>query len=64
MRKRLERTGTIDMRVDYLRPGRGELFTATARIIRHGNKVAVTRMELRNETGEQIALGTATYAVG
>lgn len=56
--------GTIDMRVDYLRPGRGEEFVATATIIRAGNKVAVTRMELHNEAGDHIAFGTGTYMVG
>lgn len=63
-RRKLMRLGTIDLRVDYLRPGRGDLFTATARVIRKGNKVAVTRMELHNELGDEIALGTATYLVG
>ena len=58
------RMGTIDMRVDYLRPGRGERFVATAEVIRAGNKVAVTRMELHNEKGDHIAFGTGTYLVG
>ncbi|WP_341504223.1 thioesterase family protein [Gallaecimonas sp. GXIMD4217] len=56
--------GTIDMRVDYLRPGRGLEFIATATVIRAGNKVAVTRMELHNEQGDHIAFGTGTYMVG
>ncbi|MDO6695473.1 thioesterase family protein [Aliiglaciecola sp. 3_MG-2023] len=56
--------GTIDMRVDYLRPGKGEEFIATAKVIRKGKKVAVCRMELHNETGTHIAFGTATYMVG
>lgn len=60
----LKNFGTIDFRVDYLRPGKGEEFTSTARVIRRGKKVAVTRMELRNEKGEELALGTATYLVG
>lgn len=64
VRKRLTTTGTIDLRIDYLMPGRGEEFIASAKIIRSGNKVTVTRMELHNEKGEQIALGTATYLVG
>ena len=55
---------TIDIRVDYLLPGRGEVFTAKAHIIRRGSKVAVTRMQLTNEKDELIALGTATYLVG
>lgn len=56
--------GTIDMRVDYLRPGRGSAFTATAEVIRKGNKVAVCRMELHNEQNSHIAFGTGTYMVG
>ncbi|MEP4891191.1 MAG: thioesterase family protein [Aliiglaciecola sp.] len=56
--------GTIDMRVDYLRPGKGNEFIATAEVIRKGRKVAVCRMELHNETGTHIAFGTATYMVG
>ncbi|MCV2886221.1 thioesterase family protein [Aestuariibacter sp. AA17] len=56
--------GTIDMRVDYLRPGKGEVFIATAQVIRKGNKVAVCRMELHNESGTHIAFGTGTYMVG
>lgn len=60
----LSNLGTIDMRTDFLRPGRGESFVATARIIRGGNKVAVARMELHNEQGDHIAFGTGTYLVG
>lgn len=62
--KRLQNLGTIDLRVDYLRPGRGEAFVATAKVIRAGNKVAVARMELHNEKGQHIAFGTGTYMVG
>jgi uncharacterized protein (TIGR00369 family) len=62
--KRLQNLGTIDLRVDYLRPGRGKEFTATATVIRAGNKVAVARMELHNELGDHIAFGTGTYMVG
>lgn len=56
--------GTIDLRVDYLRPGAGARFEATASILRSGRKVAVTRMELRNEADILIAVGTGTYIVG
>ena len=56
--------GTIDLRVDYLRPGRGKHFVATARIVRKGSRIAVTHMELVNDTGELIATGSAAYAVG
>ncbi len=62
--QRLSKVGTIDMRVDYLRPGTGKHFTATGWILRSGGKVAVTRMELRNEEEKLIAVGTGTYTVG
>lgn len=58
------RVGTIDLRVDYLRPGRGRLFTANASIMRTGKKVAVTRMELFNDEQRLTAVGTGTYLVG
>jgi uncharacterized protein (TIGR00369 family) len=60
----LGKIGTIDLRTDYLRPGRGEEFIVTAHIIRSGNKVAVARMEMHNELGEHIAFGTGTYMIG
>ncbi len=62
--KRVARIGTIDLRVDYLRPGRGQAFLATSAIMRTGKKVAVTRMELHNEEDLLIAVGTGTYIVG
>ncbi|UPW20765.1 thioesterase family protein [Agarivorans sp. TSD2052] len=61
---RMSKTGTIDLRIDYLRPGVGELFYASAEVIRSGNKVTVTRMELHNQEGTHIAFGTGTYLVG
>ena len=62
--ERFNKIGTIDIRVDYLRPGLGEYFIATGSILRTGNKVSVTRMELHNDKGSLIAVGTGTYVVG
>ena len=56
--------GTIDLHVDYLRPGRGKYFVATGRVVRLGNRVAVAHMELVNDDGELIATGGAAYMVG
>lgn len=56
--------GTIDLRVDYLRPGRGKHFIASARVVRLGSRIAVTHMELHNDTGELIATGGAAYVTG
>lgn len=61
---RFSRVGTIDMRVDFLRPGRGLHFTASARTLRKGSRVAVIHTEMHDENGEMIASGTCTYMVG
>ena len=62
--EKLSKISTVDLRVDYLRPGKGEYFIATGNVIRTGNKVSVIRMELKNNKGELISVGTGTYLVG
>ena len=61
---RLSKLGTIDLRVDYLRPGRGEQFVCTSVPLRSGNKVGVVRSELHADDGNLIAVGTGTYLCG
>lgn len=60
----LNKTSTIDMRIDFIRPGRGEQFVAEASILRAGNKIAVTQTRLSNDEGRELALGTASYLIG
>ncbi|HEY5652372.1 MAG TPA: thioesterase family protein [Acidimicrobiia bacterium] len=55
------RFGTVDLRVDYLRPGLGERFTASGIVMRSGRRIAVTRMEFTDERGLLLATGTGTY---
>lgn len=54
---------TIDMRVDYLRPGIGESFIATAEVVRLGKRLGVSRASLTNENGTLIATGNASFMV-
>ena len=61
---RLAKMGTIDIRVDYIRPGKGAEFRCLATVVRTGAKVAVTRMELFDQEGNLIAAGTGAYLVG
>jgi uncharacterized protein (TIGR00369 family) len=61
---RLTKVGTIDLRIDYLRPGRGKYFISTGTTMRTGRKVTVVRMEMKNDQGNLIAVGTGTYIVG
>ncbi len=60
----LMRLGTIDLRVDYLRPATGSAFVASAYPQRIGRTVAVTRMELHDDEQRLVAVGTGTYIVG
>lgn len=57
-----KRMATVDLRIDYLAPGRGKQFIATGEVIRMGRKGCTTRMMLRNEEGKPIAHGIASYA--
>lgn len=59
--ERSSRMSTIDLRVDFLRPGIGERFVVTAYALRTGNKIAVTRIELHNDQNDLIAVGTGSY---
>lgn len=61
---RFRKLGTIDLRIDYLRPGRGTHFLAAGSVLRLGSKVASVRMELENDAGELIATGAASFIVG
>ena len=53
--------GTVDLRVDYLRPAGGEYFICTGTVMRPGRILASTRMELANDQGVLCAIGTAIY---
>ncbi|HZX31354.1 MAG TPA: thioesterase family protein [Rhodocyclaceae bacterium] len=60
---RFGRVGTIDLRVDYLRPGIGHSFTATGRITRLGGRIASVQMTLENDAGVLVATGSAAYVI-
>jgi uncharacterized protein (TIGR00369 family) len=60
---RFARVSTIDLRVDFLRPGLGKWFTTSAYTLRAGNRVAVTRIELHSDQNDLIAVGTGSYVV-
>lgn len=60
---RFLRIGTIDLRVDFLRPGMGRHFVAEAEVTRLGGRVGSTQMRLHNDSGELIATAAAAYIV-
>jgi uncharacterized protein (TIGR00369 family) len=60
---RFVKMGTIDLRVDYLRPGIGTHFVATAEVTRLGGRIGSTQMRLVNDAGTLIATGAAAYVI-
>lgn len=61
--QRFSKLGTIDLRVDYLRPAIGEYFELRAEVMRLGSRVASTRMEFLGANGQLLSTGTAAYMV-
>lgn len=61
--QRFAKLGTIDLRIDYLRPGIGEWFDMRAEVMRLGSRVATTRMEFLGADGKLLSTGSAAYIV-
>ena len=61
--RRFGKIGTIDLRVDYLRPAIGERFTLEGEVLRLGSRVATARMALMDAAGKLLATGSAAYIV-
>lgn len=61
--ERFAKLGTIDLRVDFLRPVVGEHFSITAEVLRSGSRVATTRMEFLGPDGTLLSAGMAAYIV-
>ena len=60
---RFGKLGTIDLRIDYLRPGIGEHFELRAEVMRLGSRVASTRMEFLGADGKLLSTGSGAYIV-
>jgi uncharacterized protein (TIGR00369 family) len=59
------RVSTIDLRVDYLRPGRGETLVVEARVVRAGKRVGVVDMTVFHPSAPEdfIATGKGVYNI-
>ena len=60
---RFAKLGTIDLRIDYLRPATGPQFAAPAETLRLGSRVASTRMAFLDAQQRLLATGAAAYIV-
>lgn len=59
------RVSTIDMRIDYLRPGKQETIVCEATVVRIGKRVGVTDMRLFHPSApiDTIATGKGVYNI-
>ena len=60
---RFAKLGTIDLRIDYLRPGIGAHFELSAEVLRLGSRVASTRMAFHGPDGKLLSCGSGAYIV-
>ncbi len=60
---RFAKLGTIDLRIDYLRPGIGDWFELRAEVLRLGSRVASTRMGFYGADGKLLSTGAGAYIV-
>jgi uncharacterized protein (TIGR00369 family) len=60
---RFAKLGTIDLRIDYLRPAVGDHFELRAEVLRLGSRVASTRMEFLGPDGKLLCTGAAAYII-
>jgi uncharacterized protein (TIGR00369 family) len=58
---RFGKLGTIDLRIDYLRPGIGTHFELRAEVLRLGSRVGSTRMEFYGPDGKLLSAGSGAY---
>ena len=60
-----DRVSTVDLRVDYLRPGRAETLIGVGHVIRLGNRVGVAELKAfhPDSMDEPVAVGTGVYNV-
>ena len=61
--RRFGKLGTIDLRIDYLRPAIGARFHLRGEVLRLGSRVATTRMQFSDDEDKLLATGSAAYIV-
>ena len=57
-----ERPVTIEIKVNYLEPGKAGTLTSTAQVRKGGKRVTIVEAEVAQE-GEVVALATGTYTI-
>jgi acyl-CoA thioesterase len=61
--KKGENVSTLEMKINYLKPFNSGEIVAEARIIHKGSQTAIGDVDVRDDKGDYIAKGLATYAI-
>lgn len=58
-----EGASTVEMKINYLRPVNGGTLKAEGKVIQKGRKIIVGQGEIKDDAGNMVAFGTATFMV-
>ncbi len=56
--------GTVDMQVHFLERGQGDALIGEGRVVRAGKALAVAHVDVHDDAGALVAMGTATFRLG
>ncbi len=56
--------GTIDMQVHFLERAKGKRLIAEGRVVRAGAAIAIAQVDVKDDAGRSVAMGTATFRLG
>ena len=54
---------TLSADINYLRPASGGMITAYATVMQHGGRIGVCRVEIKDQAGELLCIGTITMYI-
>jgi len=60
---KLGKYSTINLNINFLRPGKGDFFIAEASVLQSGNKITFSTMNLFNSEEKMIASATGSYFI-
>ena len=58
---RMHKLATSNLRIDYIAPGKGDVFTTKAEAINVGNRSLLIQAKMSNEVGALIAMSTGNF---
>ncbi len=58
-----EGASTVEMKINYLRPANGGTLRAEGKVIQKGRKLIVGQGEVKDDAGNMVAFGTATFMI-